>query len=688
MKQTEKISAKPRFSIGNPFRSVGMRISMVLIASTLVFVFAVGLTSYKIAADVIKRKVAESNQTAIGQAAGKLDMIFRGHEELSMQLFLDAEVQTLLATIKDPKADDYLRFDYGTKLDKKMQSMLLSNSDIGAIHFESAKGEPLFSTSSGLNPELKKQSWYKTVTDSNGKLVWLGTSAKGYGSMTSPPRYALGRVMKNINTGVSEYLMVIEFNSKLLDQEMTELKGSSAGSVNLISEFQKIQASSNPKEILNVAKVQLTEEQMKAGEGNFTDQGTKQLVVYEKLSSAPWLVMSEVPEEELVKDTRYIWNYTLLIALIAAVVACLIGYIMARRIGGPLVEMRNLMQAGEQGNLTVRTNMKRKDEIGELGTSFNQMMIKITQLVQQTNKSAQEVLMTAQELSNASKTTAVSAREISVATEEIANGATSLAVEAERGNDITYSIGSQMQQVMDSNERMVKSAGEVRGNSETGTGYMGDLITKTNATEQMTRSMIDKVENLKTSTQSIRKILDVLNNMTKQTNILSLNATIEASRAGAAGKGFMVVADEIRNLADQTKQSIDVVGQITETIQKEMNETVLLLSEAYPMFQEQIQSVKEADQIFRTVNGQMSEFISTLGNATDSIEALNQTQHVLTEAMTNVSAVAQQSSATSEEVASLSIEQLNIGEGLVRLSHQLENVSSELKETLNKFRTE
>jgi methyl-accepting chemotaxis protein len=177
----------------------------------------------------------------------------------------------------------------------------------------------------------------------------------------------------------------------------------------------------------------------------------------------------------------------------------------------------------------------------------------------------------------------------------------------------------------------------------------------------------------------------VLQNITKQTNILSLNATIEAARAGAAGKGFMVIADEIRQLADQSRQSIEMVGQITERIMSEMNETVTALSEAYPLFQHQMTAVKETNDIFVSVQGQMGEYIQRLDSVTLSIEGLNQSQSILSEAMSNVSAVAEESSATSEEVASLSNEQQSIGNQLVQLSGKLENVSTELKAALSRF---
>ncbi|MNI34003.1 Methyl-accepting chemotaxis protein McpC [compost metagenome] len=379
---------------------------------------------------------------------------------------------------------------------------------------------------------------------------------------------------------------------------------------------------------------------------------------------------------------------TLIVALIAAVIAVLVGWFVARMIGQPLIHLRNLMQQGAQGKLTVRANYNSKDEIGQLGQSFDVMMKQITNLVLQTSHSAKEVLETATELTHSSKTTATAAREIAVATDEISNGAAGLATESEKGNELTYHISEQMKQVIEANLEMGTAAADVQSSSEQGIHYMTELIGKTNLTEEMMRSMVEKVDRLKDSTNSIRKILDVLNNISKQTNILSLNATIEAARAGAAGKGFMVVADEIRKLADQSKQSIEIVGQITETIRLEISETVKVLSQATPIFQEQIQSVKEADAIFKQVTTHMGGFILQLSTVSDSISTLEQSQVILSDAMTNVSAVAEESLATSEEVASLSSEQLSISDGLVKLSDKLGQLSNSLQVTLSQFEVE
>jgi methyl-accepting chemotaxis protein len=344
------------------------------------------------------------------------------------------------------------------------------------------------------------------------------------------------------------------------------------------------------------------------------------------------------------------------------------------------------MNEGAKGNLAVRATVKTKDEIGQLSAGFNAMMEQITSLVQSTEASAQSVLATAASLSEASRTTALSAREIAVATEEIAKGATSLAVEAERGHHLTHNIASHMQEVINTNVQMDTSVQAVAQSSKLGVSNMTLLMTRTELTGDMMSSLAGRIKQLSESTQSIRKVLEMIHNVTKQTNILSLNATIEAARAGAAGKGFVVVADEIRNLAAQSRQSIDVVGQIMERIETEITETVAALSAAFPIFKKQAEAVQETDTIFGTVQLQMGGIVEHLGNVTGSINRMNKAQSTLVEGISNVAAIAEEASATSEEVASLSAEQLNISNQLVELSEQLEEVSSHLKDKLSQFK--
>ncbi|KAA2301956.1 methyl-accepting chemotaxis protein, partial [Clostridioides difficile] len=123
-----------------------------------------------------------------------------------------------------------------------------------------------------------------------------------------------------------------------------------------------------------------------------------------------------IPTSVLVQDAKGILTLTLWMALIDAGIAVLIGIWMVRMIARPLGKLKDLMQEGAKGNLKVRTPYSSQDEIGQLSTAFNLMMEQITKLVEQTNRSAQEVLDTASELSSASKKTAVSASEIAVAT--------------------------------------------------------------------------------------------------------------------------------------------------------------------------------------------------------------------------------------------------------------------------------
>jgi methyl-accepting chemotaxis protein len=671
--------------LSNPFRSVGAKLFGFIFLSIVVLVLAVGLISYSTASAIIQEKVSDSFQTAIVQAGQKLGIRFEQYEQKTLDFLVDNQLTSLMKSLMDPSMDDYDRYEAQRSLQQSINGMAITDSNIKGIHLALVNGTILTSSAMATGDFKREElEWYNRAMESRGQAIWLPMVPGGlFDTSNNINSFGITRLITDVSTGTPLGVLLIELKQQTIENALAGLANEETGSHVAILDGEGRYVFNDAVELVQQASSITYEDGADTG---LDQNGEPALIARTTVSPSGWTLVGTYPVDVLVAEAGRILDTTWISSLVAALLAILLSFFLVRMISRPLGVLRKLMKEGEQGNLLVRTQFKNRDEFGELGISFNEMMEKITQLVKQTNESAQKMLENANELLEASRKTALSAKEISVATVEIANGASTLAMEAERGNDLTIHIGQQMKGVVEANLQMGASAQEVRAVSDQGMSYLNELMTKTSQTEEKTRQMVEKVDRLKESTSSIRKILDVLNSVTKQTNILSLNATIEAARAGAAGKGFMVVADEIRQLADQSRQSIDVVAQITESIQSEIDETVHVLQEAYPLFQQQITSVKEVNQIFQDVQGKMVEFIRKLDEVTDSIQQLEQSQQTLSEAISNVSAVSQQSSATSEQVASLSSEQLSISEGLVSLAEGLESVSNNLKETLAKFK--
>jgi len=671
----------------NPFRSVGVKLFLIIFAGFLVCVVTLGVFSVNQSGVIIRQKVADSSMATAQQAAARIDQLLQNYEQRSMEMISNQVFVTNLNLAYSSSATDYDRYTAQREIETLFNALRLSDDKVVGLYVvPSDDASPLIASTSSNKPEratLWDWPFVQQVLDLGGRVMWVPTMTNGLSKSFDRPTIAVAR---SVSVFVSKpAYLAIEIYADVLD---TPLQGVSIGegsATRLIAPWESgnmVVYSTEPSEI----GAPYTYEMPEAGSSaTLNIEGREMLSVAGEVALNGWRLVSNIPVSELVKDVSTIRNVTVLISVAAILIAAAIGFWVVLMVGRPLGLLRRLMNEGEKGNLTVRSRIRQRDEIGQVAESFNRMMDQITELVRQTNRIADDVLDTAAELTEASRKTAASAREIAIATEEIAKGATNLATESERGTEMTAHIGQQVHAVIQENEEMGRAAAIVEDSGRRGTEYMEELLTKTARTEEMTRNMTARVERLKESTGSIRQILEVLNNITKQTNILSLNATIEAARAGEAGKGFAVVADEIRKLADQSRQSIGVVGEIVENIQREIDETVGVMAEANPLFQEQIASVREASEIFADVRARMNDFVQRLELATKTVGRLEEAQSALNLAMTNVSAVAEESSATSEEVASLSHEQQNVSEELVRLSGRLETASQGLRESLSRF---
>lgn len=676
-------------NIAQVMNSVGVKLFLIIFSSILACVLTVGLLSYSQSKKMVETNVSGASQQTINQAAGNLDVVFHTYEDFTLQLFNDKEFHDLARTMTET-GDDQIRYEAGLRMKDKISALALSQSTVNGMMLLPLKdGLSVVATGSSLSTKaeaLMETDWFKKTIELEGQTLWIAPQAGGISYDSKTPTIGLSRMIKNGVSSTPSYVLLMELDAAAFSDRYADVDLGEGSEISIVDREGLYVMADDPSLIGQPVNVSLPEKTADSLKLTKTD-GTETLTIFQTFDTMNWRIVATIPVDQLVKDAEVIRKFTWLISIAAVLIAIGIGVLVIYTIARPLVRIRDLMLKGAGGNLTVRSSLKkRRDEIGALSDSFNRMMTQMRELAEQTTHSAAAVLSTAADLSDASKKTSASAREIAVATEEIAKGAANLAAEAEKGSGLTENMNAGIKNVVSVSEAMQTSAVNVEEASVQGSAYMSQLFEKTNRTEEMTRSMADKVETLKESTSSIAKILDVLNSLTKQTNILSLNATIEAARAGAAGKGFMVVADEIRKLADQSRHSIDVVAGIIGNIHNEIDETVQMMTEAHPLFRQQIESVKEANGIFLRVQEQMRQFVQGMHSVSDSVHDLERSQAILAEAMFSVSSVAEQSSATSEEVASLSGEQLGVSENLVSLSEKLSEVSDALKVTLSQFK--
>ncbi len=343
------------------------------------------------------------------------------------------------------------------------------------------------------------------------------------------------------------------------------------------------------------------------------------------------------------KQTQRI-NLTALI--ISAIVAFVLAAIIAALIAKPLEKMVNFSSHIADGNLTVKDLIIGGDELGKLGLSLSKMKDELVRIIGTIISTTNEIEAYSEELSASSDEVSASIEEVASTTNQFANNTDHI---SEKANE------------------MVSFAKDVSDKAESSIDFLGKTVAQMTHTEQVVLELTETVDQLGIRSAEISRIVDVINDISEQTNLLALNAAIEAARAGEHGRGFAVVADEVRKLAEETGTATVEIAELVNAIQEDTS-----------------LAVKRSDDGVT----QLHDGTNQLNIAQNSIEEMESLMQELLEHIQAIAISTNEMSAGSQNIASATEEQSASLEEMANTSEQLKNLSAKLAEIVNHFQVD
>jgi len=359
-------------------------------------------------------------------------------------------------------------------------------------------------------------------------------------------------------------------------------------------------------------------------------------------------------------------------------------FLVSKKINNEYESLAKALVKAKNGDLL--TALQSYDEIRHgILTELNEFLQYLDNVLSKVGQSTEEVKHLVDTVKANSKEASDAANQIAASAELVSKGAMEQARDAEESTKITAELVNKFAEVATSADLMTKKADVTKEMSEFGKANINDLLDKSKLTELNMEDINSKIKELNKMAENIGQITATMAQIASQTNLLSLNASIEAARAGEAGKGFAVVADQIKKLAQQSTVSSEEIKKIVIGIQNQINittETIMSTSETIRM---QTESVHKTRDAFNGISEAIDALFSQLLDVKDGISILDRYKQKLYDSIANISSVAEETVASTQEIASLMFSQINSSEILVQLSESFDSLIRNLDELINRF---
>ncbi len=682
---TIKRKANGDVSLG--VKGIGVKLNVAFMIPVVLFVI-VGLLIYNKSSSILRSTYEASATTSVGTLEQYLDLGFENITLMATRLSINSAIQSYYTGSGDKSE--------GMLMDAKLA---LSNEATADTFIDHIIVIARTGTACYEQGAIKEDIYNAFVESEEGKFVEenIGTGSMWISKHPSidaltgfnSDEYALSMVSvlrNNSNKAVGYILIDVKtsFIQNILDDAQIS-DGSIKGFVledggQVISGHDSIIFSENEfyQEVKNGEDA--------TGSREVTYDGDKYLFVYSRVSDSNMMVCAMVPQSEITAGARTVLVYTLVAVAICAIIAIVVGTVLASGIAKAIRKVNRILKKTSDGDLTGQISMKRKDEFRVLSSSITDMIGSMKDLILKMTNVSGHVSDSAVQVNSNSEILLEVTKQITEAVQYINDGISQQAQDTEECLEQMNDLAGKIAEVHSNTNNINAITQSTQAAIDNGMVTVENLGHKVNDTNVVIGTVIREIAELSKESAAISSIIGTINEIADQTNLLSLNASIEAARAGEAGRGFAVVSDEIRKLAEQSGKAGNRISQIVEQIQERIEATIETAGTAEESVEFQTAALADTVEVFKEIRHQVALLGDDVEKITESVSGIERAKQDTMSAIESISATSNETESSAEELQKSTERQLQAVEVLNDAVQRLQTDAEDLDASVSIFK--
>lgn len=683
------------------FSGIRFKITVAFIVP-VVLMIGLGVISYNRSAEALTSNYESSSKSTLDTAASYMNLIIETIRTASY----DISVSTIAKEYygQTYAKDAYKESTVFSTLRTEIESRKIANKYIRNIAFVANYGNAISTALSYLDDSIYENVRKLDCAKRTDKedFIWLGNHPE-LDDYIGTSRYAFGIMRKAYNMKFRQIgYVVVDVDYDEIANHLASINMGENAILALITpdgreiSYKNIPVSDEAEGQANdsldteyIVNSELYDKILASEENGGSEyveyNGEKYLLLYNKLEAQGFMMVSLVPESYIIADADETARLTAAAVAVTALIVIVIGFILSTSMGTTIRKIMNGLEKASTGDLTVDIHTRRKDEFMILCESTNQMLGNIRALINKADTVAKALGNASERVGGNSGILLEETKSITTSISDVEQGIVMQAKDAEncltRMDDLSKKIGV----VSENTGKIADIADVTKSTVSDGLATIDTLQDKVKATTQVTAEVISNIEDLEKASQSIANIVGAINDIADETSLLSLNASIEAARAGDAGRGFAVVAESIRKLAEQSLNSVNEIRNIVGKIQKQTVDTVEVAKQAELIVNSQEEALKATIDVFHDIDKHVSGLAENLSQISAGIDEMEGAKKDTLAAIESISAVAEETASAVTEVNEAAGRQLEAVKKLNNESEELISRSEDLVEAINKF---